>query len=60
MKSEQHFARFGPEYLARTPLFVVRCLVAMRTDSRRFHTGFVAFTLIYQIVWIVRLFDKIV
>ena len=60
IKGEEHFARFGTEYLIRTPLFVVLCLVAMRTDDRRFHTGFVAFTLIYQVSWIVRLFDTIV
>jgi hypothetical protein len=60
IKGEEHFARFGPEYLIRTPLFVVLCLVAMKTDDRRFHTGFVAFTLIYQVSWIVRLFDTIV
>jgi hypothetical protein len=60
IKGEAHFARFGTEYLIRTPLFIVLCLVAMKTDDRRFHTGFVAFTLIYQVSWIVRLFDTIV
>jgi hypothetical protein len=60
IKGEEHFARFGVEYLVRTPLFVGLCLVAMRTDNRRFHAGFVAFTLIYQVSWIVRLFDRIV
>lgn len=60
IKGEEHFARFGIEYLVRTPLFVALCLVAMRTDNRRFHAGFVAFTLIYQVSWIVRLFDRIV
>ena len=30
IKGEEHFARFGWEYLIRTPLFVVLCLVAMR------------------------------
>jgi hypothetical protein len=60
IKGEEHFARFGVEYLIRTPLFVILSIIAMWTDSRRFHTGFVAFTLIYQISWIVRLFDTIV
>lgn len=60
IKGEAHFARFGTEYLIRTPLFVVLCLVAMKTDDRRFHTAFVAFTLIYVVSWIVRLFDTIV
>jgi hypothetical protein len=60
IKGEEHFSRFGQEYLIRTPLFVVLCLIAIKTDDRRFHTGFVAFTLIYQVSWIVRLFDTIV
>ena len=60
IKGEEHFARFGVEDLVRTPLFVGLCLVARRTDNRRFHAGFVAFTLIYQVSWIVRLFDRIV
>jgi hypothetical protein len=59
IKGEEHFARFGLEYLVRTPLFVLLCLVAVRTDDRRFHAGFIAFTLIYQVWWIVRLFDTI-
>lgn len=59
IKGEEHFARFGWEYLVRTPLFVALSLIAMRTDNRRFHTGFVILTLIYQVSWIVRLFDTI-
>jgi len=59
IKGEEHFARFGWEYLVRTPLFVILSLAAMRTDNRRFHTGLVIFTLVYQISWIVRLFDTI-
>ena len=59
IKGEAHFARFGTEYLIRTPLLVGLCLVAIWTRDRRFHLALVAFTLIYQISWIARLFDRI-
>ena len=59
IKGEAHFARFGVEYLIRTPVFVLLCLIAIRTTDRRFHRAFIAFTLIYQISWILRLFSSI-
>lgn len=59
LKGEAHFARFGHEYLIRTPLFVVLCLVAAYVRDRRYHTAFVTFALIYQAWWIMRLFDTI-
>jgi len=60
LKGEAHFARFGSEYLVRTPLFVALCVVAMLLRDRRFHIAFVVFTLVYQVSWILRLFDTIV
>ncbi|HNT38592.1 MAG TPA: hypothetical protein PKO45_05680 [Rubrivivax sp.] len=59
LKGEAHFARFAREYLIRTPILLVLCIVAARTDSRRFHVGFVAAVLIYQFSWIFRLFDTL-
>ena len=60
LKGEAHFARFGSEYLVRTPLFVGLCVVAMLVRDRRFHVAFVAVTLVYQVSWILRLFDTLV
>lgn len=60
LKGEAHFARFGVEYMVRTPLFVALCIAAILVRARRFHVAFVVFTLIYQISWILRLFDTIV
>ncbi|CAM5454158.1 hypothetical protein MAUB1S_07647 [Mycolicibacterium aubagnense] len=60
LKGEAHFARFGHEYLIRTPLFVILCGIAIYTTSRRFHIAFIIFTMIYQAWWILRLFDTIV
>jgi hypothetical protein len=59
LKGEAHFARFGNEYLIRTPVFVALCLAAIWTSSRRFHALFVAAALVYQVSWILRLFDTI-
>ena len=59
IKGEAHFARFGSEYLIRTPLFVGLCVVAAITLNRTFQAVFVVFTLVYQVSWILRLFDTI-
>lgn len=59
IKGEAHFARFAHEYLIRTPLLVLLCVVAMKSASQRFHVLFVAATLAYQISWIFRLFDTL-
>ncbi len=59
IKGNEHFARFGTEYLLRTPLLVALCAVAIVTRNRHFHLAFVVFALIYQITWIFRLFDTI-
>jgi hypothetical protein len=57
IKGRAHFDQFGPELVVRAVASVVLCLLAMRTDNRRFHAGFVTAGLIYQISWIFRQFD---
>jgi hypothetical protein len=59
IKGESHFARFAQEYLIRTPVLMILCIVAARTTSRRFHALFVTITLVYQVSWIFRLFDTL-
>ena len=60
LKGPEHFAHFGNEYLIRTPVFFALCIVAILVRDRRFHIAFIAGTLIYQISFILRLFDTIV
>ena len=60
LKGPEHFARYGHEYLIRTPVFVALCIAAILVRDRRFHIAFVVVTLIYQISFILRLFDTIV
>lgn len=59
IKGTEHFERFGWEYLIRTPLLFCLCIVAAITPNRRFHAAFVTGTLIYQVSWILRLFDSL-
>lgn len=59
IKGKEHFERFGWEYLIRTPLLFALCIVAAITPNRRFHAVFVTVILIYQISWILRLFDSL-
>jgi hypothetical protein len=60
LKGPEHFARFGVEYLFRTRVFVALCVIAILVSDRRFHMAFVAAALVYQISFILRLFDTIV
>ncbi|TIM33663.1 MAG: hypothetical protein E5Y61_15810 [Mesorhizobium sp.] len=60
LKGPEHFARFGVEYLFRTPVFVTLCVIAILVSDRRFHIAFVAAALVYQISFILRLFDTII
>jgi len=60
LKGQDYFERFDNEYQLRTPILMVLCIVAAVTGNRRFHTVFVAGLLIYQVSWILRLFDTIV
>ena len=59
IKGEAHFALFGHEYLIRTPILIALCVAAVMSNNRRFHGLLVAGVLLYQISWILRLFDTI-
>lgn len=47
------------EYLFRTPIFVILCLIAMRTKRLSYHVFFIAISLIYQVSWIMRYYTAI-
>lgn len=59
IKGREHFEQFGPEYMIRIPVYVLLCLVAIRVSDRRFHIAFVTASLVYQISFIFRLFDRL-
>jgi hypothetical protein len=57
IKGRAHLESFGTEYLLRLPVSVALCGVAMATKNRIFHAVLVVASLIYQISFILRLFD---
>lgn len=59
LKGKEHLASLGPEYLLRLPVSIALCCLAMVTRNRIFHAVFVVATLIYQISFILRLFDRL-
>jgi hypothetical protein len=59
LKGRAHYEAFGSEYLVRVPVFVALCVVAIVTPNRWFQAALVAGSLIYQVSWIVRLFDTL-
>lgn len=59
LKGDQHFRMFGGEYLVRVPVCLTACVVAMATPSRRYHAAFVIGSLIYELSFIVRMFNTL-
>ena len=59
IKGSEHCAVFATEYPFRVPAYLVLCAVAIWTPNRWFHRLFVAGSLIYQITWIIGLFNSL-
>lgn len=59
IKGPTHYAMFATEYWFRVPIYLVLCGVAIWTPDRRFHMVFVTASLVYEVTWIVRLFNSI-
>lgn len=59
LKGRPHLEQFGQEYLWRLPISVALCAVAMATRNRIFHVMFVVATLLYQVSFILRLFNRL-
>ncbi|MGK9055647.1 hypothetical protein [Xaviernesmea oryzae] len=57
LKGRDYFLSLGPEYPARTALYIVLSLIAVMTANRRYHAVFVIFALAYQFYWIFRVYD---
>ena len=53
LKGEAHFARFGNEYLIRTPVMVGLCIAAILSRDRRFHMAFVACAVLASITGLI-------
>ena len=59
IKGWGRFQMLGPEYPARLVIGILLCLVAMRTANRRFQFLFALLYLLYDISWILRLYDTL-
>lgn len=60
IKGPAHFALFATEYEFRVPIYLALCATAAWTSNRAFHMAFVLGGLVYEISWIVRLFNTLV
>jgi MFS superfamily sulfate permease-like transporter len=59
LKGANHLASFGVEYKISLVAHMLLCAIAMAIRDRRFHLAFVAAALIYQVSFILRLFDSL-
>jgi hypothetical protein len=57
IKGEAYLARLGWEYPVRCAAYVVLCGVAMATRNGRFHAVFAGANLVYQVSYILRLYE---
>ena len=56
IKGTEHLQSLGTEYLLRNAVFLVLCLVAARTRNLRYHGLFAAGALIYELLYIPRIY----
>ena len=59
LKGREYFESFGIEYPLRNAAHFMLCLVAMKSGNLRFQAVFMASALVYQLSWILRLFETI-
>lgn len=59
LKGREYFDSFGIEYPLRNAAHFILCLVAMKTGNLRFQAVFMVLALVYELSWILRLFETI-
>lgn len=57
IKGEAYFRSLGLEYPLRQAIFAICAVIAVFLPSRRFQAAFVFIGLVYQVWWIIRLYD---
>ena len=57
IKGEPYFDTLGLEYLVQVPIFIGLACIAIFTKDRRYHLGLVIAHLLYQLWWVIILFD---
>ena len=59
LKGAEHFASLNLEYPISSAAYIALSVVAIRTTNRRFHMGFAAVGLVYQVTWALRYYSTI-
>ncbi|CAN5476369.1 hypothetical protein BH10PSE7_BH10PSE7_15010 [soil metagenome] len=59
IKGRDYAELFGLEYEIRLPVYLLLCTIAAVTRSRRFHLPFAVASFVYQVSWILRLFETL-
>jgi hypothetical protein len=59
LKGSDHLAALGTEYPIRIAVYIVLCIVATLTTNRQFHLAFAYGGLVYQVSFILRLFETL-
>ncbi|KWX24032.1 membrane protein [Mycolicibacterium wolinskyi] len=57
IKGADYFHSLGTEYVVKQVVLVVCSLIAVFVADKRYHLTFVVVAIVYQVFWIVRLFD---
>lgn len=57
IKGQDYLAHLGWEYPIRCAVYVALCAVAIATRNKRFHAAFAIINLIYQVSFILRLYN---
>ena len=56
LKGSAHFVTLGPEYIARGVVFIALSLIGVGTRNVRYSASFAVFGVIYQVIYMVRLY----
>lgn len=57
IKGVEHFRALGIEYPIKQAVFAICAIVAIFVESKRYQAVFVSIAVVYEVFWILRLFD---
>jgi hypothetical protein len=57
IKGVEHFRALGIEYPIKQAVFAICAIVAIFVESKRYQAIFVSIAVVYEVFWILRLFD---
>ena len=59
LKGKDYFLQTNGEYAVRNTVHFILCLVAMKVMNKRFHAALVILFILYELTYILRLFDTV-